>query len=52
MEQNLWFQNDGGLTLKLCENQDLEATDSQEKCNACNEAKYEVMTRYISLKLG
>lgn len=43
MEQNLWFQNDGGLTLKLCENQDLDVSGQQEKCCACNEAKYEVL---------
>ncbi len=42
MEQNLWYQNDGGLTLELCENMDYEIYRPPEKCCSCNEAKYEV----------
>lgn len=47
MEQNLWFRNDEGLTLKLCENKDLESTSTYEKCCSCNEAKYEVDIQFL-----
>lgn len=42
MEQNVWYQNGGGLTLELCEDDNMKSDDTVEECEACNEAKYEV----------
>lgn len=45
MEQNIWYQDGGGLTLVLCEDDNMKSDDTVEPCNACNEAKYEVSLR-------
>ena len=43
--RDVWFEDDGGLTKELCEDQqdnDDEQPEVNEPCCACDEAKYEV----------
>ena len=49
MEHNFWYKSEGGLELKLCEQESFGNNDVRERCCSCNEAKYEVREVYSDL---